>query len=258
MGGSLDDQLVGPVYGRPQLVNDLTMEMGGYMIDIELDADHYDYAINTALDKYRQRSSNSVEERFIFLELQVDQSDYYLPHEIVEVRQILRRGIGTQGSTGTNMDPFAMSYTNLWLRDAGNVHGGLLTFELMGQYQKTAGMMFGREITFQFDRVTHRLTVDREIRQAETVGLWAFTFRPEVDLLNDQYARPWIRAYALARCKLMLAMAYGKFQTIVGPQGGSSLPADSLKADAQQELDKLEEEIKNYIEGSNGLTFVIG
>jgi hypothetical protein len=56
----------------------------------------------------------------------------------------------------------------------------------------------------------------------------------------------------------MLGTAYAKFQTIVGPQGGTSLPGDALKSEAMAELERLEEELKNYIDGSESYSFLIG
>ena len=56
----------------------------------------------------------------------------------------------------------------------------------------------------------------------------------------------------------MLAEARGKFTQIAGPQGGTTLNADQLRADAQAELDKLEQDLTLYSEGGDPLTFVIG
>ena len=42
------------------------------------------------------------------------------------------------------------------------------------------------------------------------------------------------------------------------PQGGTSLNGDALKAEAQVELDKLDEELRNYVDGSDPLSFIIG
>ena len=78
-------------------------------------------------------------------------------------------------------------------------------------------------------------------------------FRPDITLLKDIYSKPWIRDYTLAVCKTMLGEARGKFTTIAGPQGGTSLNGDALKAEAQVELDKLDEELRNYVDGSDPL-----
>ena len=56
----------------------------------------------------------------------------------------------------------------------------------------------------------------------------------------------------------MLGEARSKFATIAGPQGGTSLNGDSLKAEAQQEIDKLETDLLNYVDGQMPMTWVMG
>ena len=84
-----------------------------------------------------------------------------------------------------------------------------------------------------------------------------FTTSSEENLLEDTYAGPWLKDYAFAP-RLMLAEARGKFTQIAGPQGGTTMNADSLRTDAQQDIDKLETELTLFNDGSAGLSFVIG
>jgi hypothetical protein len=49
-----------------------------------------------------------------------------------------------------------------------------------------------------------------------------------------------------------------KFNTIAGPSGGTSLNGAALKTEAQAEMDKLEEDLKNYVAGGTPLTWVTG
>ena len=63
--------------------------LGGGMVDVELDPIHYQTALTKALSRFRQRSDNSVEESYIFLETIIDQNEYTLPSEVVEVRKYL-------------------------------------------------------------------------------------------------------------------------------------------------------------------------
>ena len=82
--------------------------------------------------------------------------------------------------------------------------------------------------------------------------------RPDFNLLADPYAGQWLKDYTLAVSKYMLGEARGKFATISSPQGGTSLNGDSLKADAMAEMEKLEMDLANYVDGSKPLSFVIG
>ena len=86
--------------------------LGGGMVDVELDPIHYETALNKALTRFRQRSDNSVEESYIFLETVIDQNEYTLPSEVVEVRKIFRRSIGSRPSTSASGGPiYTQSYT---------------------------------------------------------------------------------------------------------------------------------------------------
>ena len=56
----------------------------------------------------------------------------------------------------------------------------------------------------------------------------------------------------------MLGEARSKFASIAGPQGGSTLNGDTLKAEAQSEMDKLEQEVSQQVAGGAGYSFLIG
>ena len=57
---------------------------------------------------------------------------------------------------------------------------------------------------------------------------------------------------------MMLAEARGKFATIAGPQGGTTLNAETLRADANQQFESLENDLNTYVDGGDPLGFVIG
>jgi hypothetical protein len=191
--------------------------------------------------------------------LQEDTNVYTMPEEVVNVRQIFRRTVGGANATegGTFFDPFELAYTNVYLLQSGRI-GGLATYEGFSQYQELVGRMFGGFINFYYDTVTRKLEIVRRQRNEETVLLWLYNDKPDGILLQDRYAKPWIRDYTLGVCKIMLGEARSKFATIAGPQGGTSLNGDQLKAEGQQELERLEASISNYEVGQTPMSFVIG
>jgi hypothetical protein len=234
--------------------------LGGGMVDVELDPIHYEAALTKALTRYRQRSDYSVEESYISLDLIEDQNDYILPQEIVEVRQIFRRSVGARSGNGDGsslFEPFNLAYTNTYLL-AGSSIGGLATYELFAQRQELIGRMFGSFIEFKWNTVTKRLTILQRPRASEGVLLWCYNYRPDNQLLDDYMSKQWIKDYTLAGCKYMLGEAREKFATIAGPQGGTSLNGSSLKAEAQAEMEKLDNEAALAISGGNGYSFLIG
>lgn len=233
--------------------------LGDGMVDVELDPGHYEQALKQALIKYRQRSSNSVEESFAFLPMITDQDKYTLPNEVITVKQVYRRSIGaTTGTGATQFEPFEAGFLNLYLLQSGRV-GGYLNYELFAQFQELSMRMFGGYINFKFNKVSKELQIFRRPRNSEeTILLHTYNYKPDVTLLSDYMALPWLRDYTLGLCKIMLGEAREKFSTINGPQGGTSLNGTALKSEGQAMLDKLDEDLKNYIDGGEPYSFIIG
>jgi hypothetical protein len=93
---------------------------------------------------------------------------------------------------------------------------------------------------------------------AEVVLLWTYNYKPDVMLFNDHMVFPWLQEYSYSFAKRILGEARSKFSTIAGPQGGTTLNGTALLAEAKEEMDKLEEDLKRYVDGSMPLTWVIG
>lgn len=348
-----EDGLYSAGHKRNEIKDYIRLRLGDGIVDVELDQEHYDLAINTALEKYRQRGSNSVEESYAFLELLPEVQEYILPREIMAVRQIFRRGIGSvTGTTASQFEPFASGYLNTYMLVAGRV-GGLVNYELYTQYQEMAMRFFGGYINFTYNQVTKKLTLIRKMpstgknlfrlasltasgtvpgsiitlvtRQswnipvgatvniqncstagynglytaltvdpatntytieakntlgaasvagfnldrvevtspytdepAEMVMLQVYNYKPDVMLLNDHMAGMWVKEYAYSFAKRIVGEARSKYATIAGPGGGTQLNGTALLAEAKEEMDKLEEDLRRYIDGSMPLTWVIG
>jgi hypothetical protein len=230
------------------------------MIDVELDPKHYDLAIDIALRKYRQRSQNSVEESFGYLTLQTDVNEYQLASEVMQVRQIFRRSIGSRsggGDGGTLFEPFNLAYSNTYLLSSSNM-GGLATYMMFSQYQNLVGKMFGSFINFDWNSVTKKLRITQRPRGEENVLLWMYNYKPDFILFQDTWAGIWIRDYATARAKIILGEAREKFATIASPQGGTNLNGTALKAEGKAEMEMLEQDLINNKDNQQPLTFVIG
>lgn len=245
---------------RQKIVEYVQAMLGAGMVDVELDPIHYNTAIDRALNKFRQRSTNAVEESYGFLTLQVDVNEYTLPKEVMNVRQLFRRSIGSRsggGDGGTLFEPFNLAYSNTYLLASSNM-GGLATYYAFASYQKQVGKMFGSDINFTFNKTTKLLTIMQRPRAEEELLLWMYNYRPDFNLLQDPYANQWLKDYSLASCKMMLGEAREKFSQIAGPQSGTSLNGTALKGEAKAELEALELELINYKEGGTPLTFVIG
>lgn len=250
---------------RAKIQDYIRLRLGDQMVDVELDPEHYTNAIDNALLRYRQRSQNSTQESYAFLDLLENTSTYQLSTDIINVRQIFRRGLGTTtGGTAGSFEPFSSGYLNQYMLVQGRV-GGLLSYELFQQYQELTMTMFGGYMNFTWNPVTHVLDIVRNLpgptgstEVIESVLLWCDNYKPEISILSNHMTFPWIQEFALAIAMISLGNAREKFSAIAGPQGGGSLNGAVLKTEAKEIMEKLEEELKRYIDGGQPLGFIYG
>jgi hypothetical protein len=243
---------------REELIKETQLRLADGVVDVELDREHYDVAIDQALKKYRQLSSGAVEESVIFIQTQPNTTEYTLPNEVMEVRRLYRRGVGTNSGSGSNFDPFDVAFNNMYLLNAGQI-GGLATFDAFSQYKETIGRIFGSEYNFLWNRNTKVLKILRNVAVDEEVAVGVYNFIPEHMLLNDVYAGKWLADYTLASAKQMLGEARSKYASgLPGAGGAIQLNGDTLKGEAQAEIESLIQSVHNMEEGNLPLGFIIG
>ena len=241
---------------RNRIVDSLETRLGGSLMDIELDNKTYQKCIDLALAKLKQRSDACLEESLVLLTLQRNQKEYILPDEIEEIERIYRKGYGRQyGSlAGQNMDPFAYSWTNMYmcgLMGSSKV-GGLVTFDLNTSYLKTAGKMFGMYMNYSFNPNTHKLVlVENPRSDNEVILLHSYVMRPDYMILQDKSSGLWCENWALAEAKEILGQLRERFSSgLPSPMAGStSQNGAQLKAEAKSEKELLEKELNHFVPG---------
>jgi len=244
---------------KQELFNNLTLRMGGGIVDVELDPEHYEAAYQYAIKIYRQRGQNSTIESYTLMQIEKNQDVYTLPSEFINVRQIFRRTVGLEtGPSASSFDPFSSAILNTYLLNY-NYAGGLATYDFYAQYIELAARMFGGYVIYTFNPVTKQLRIVRDPKgSGEKVLIWADILRPEHDLLLDPGAGVWIGDYTLAVLKGILGEAREKFASIAGPSGGTTLNGAALKSESKADQDRLIDELKRYVDHSQPYTFVIG
>jgi hypothetical protein len=244
---------------KQNLIEYVRLQLGDQIVDVELDAEHFEAAYQKTIGTYRQRAQGAYEESYNFLELVKDVSIYTLPQEVIQVRQVFRRTFGdSTGPFASNFDPFTQASMNVYLMNF-NVAGGLATYDYYTQYVELAARMFGGYVNYTWNPVTKKIQLVRDFKgTGENVLLWTYNLKPEINLLSDFQISQWIRDYMVANCKYIIGEAREKFGTIAGPQGGGTLNGSAMKSEAQVQMDKCIEELKNYVDGSQPITFVIG
>ncbi len=214
---------------KKQLIEYVQLQLGDQIIDLELDPAHYDVNV------------------------------YTLPQEVITVRQIFRRTIGITGTGGYAFDPFGAATLNVYLLNFNQASGGLATYDFYQQYVELAARMFGGYINYTWDPVNKKLQLIRDPRGSEEVVLlWTYNLRPEITLLSDYQISQWFRDYMVGAAKYIIGEAREKFATIAGPQQGTTLNGSAMKSEGQAAMDRGIEDLKQYVDGSQPLTFVIG
>jgi hypothetical protein len=241
------------------LFENLRLRLGGDIVDLELDPQHYEAAYNYAIKLYRQRAQNANIESYTLFTVQKNVYEYTLPAEFINVRSLFRRTVGLEtGPSSTSFDPFSSAILNTYLLNY-NYTGGLATYDFYAGYVELAARMFGGYLTYTFNPVSKLLKVTRDFKgTGERILIWADVQRPELELLQDPGAGVWIGDYILAVLKGIIGEAREKFASIAGPGGGTSLNGTAMKNESKADQERLIMELKAYVDYSQPLTWVQG
>lgn len=244
---------------KQTLFDNVRLRLGGDIVDLELDPQHYEAAYDYAIKTYRQRAQNATQESYTLMTIVKDVDTYTLPSEFINVKSLFRRTVGLETGPGSSsFDPFSSAILNTYLLNY-NFTGGMATYDFYAGYVELAARMFGGFLTYTFDPVTKVLRITRDFKgSGERVLIWADIQRPEAVLLQDPGAGPWITDFVLAVVKGIIGEAREKFATIAGPGGGTALNGAAMKAESQSEQARLIQDLKDYVDYSMPLTWVQG
>ncbi len=244
---------------KEALFENLRLRLGGDIIDLELDPDHYEAAYNYAIKLYRQRAQNATVESYTLMRVEKNVDTYTLPSEFINVRALFRRTVGLEtGPSSTSFDPFSSAILNTYLLNY-NYTGGLATYDFYAGYVELAARMFGGYVTYTFNPVTKVLKVVRDFKgSGERILIWADIQRPEIELIQDPGAGVWIGDFILAVLKGIIGEAREKFGSIAGPGGGTSLNGTAMKAESKAAQEALLDDLRKYQDYSQPLTWIQG
>ena len=184
---------------------------------------------------------------------------YTLPAEFINVRCLFRRTVGLEtGPSSSSFDPFSSAILNTYLLNY-NYTGGMATYDFYAGYVELAARMFGGYLTYTFDPVTKVLRIVRDFKgTGERILIWADIQRPEEVLIQDPGAGVWIGDFIIAVLKGIIGEAREKFGSIAGPGGGTTLNGTAMKAESAAGQKELLEQLKNYVDYSQPLTWIQG
>ena len=244
---------------KQALFQNVRYRLGDGIIDLELDPQHYEAAYNYAIKVYRQRAQNATAESYTLFTIEKNVDTYTLPQEFINVRCLYRRTVGLEtGPSSSSFDPFSSAILNTYLLNY-NYAGGMATYDFYAGYVELAARMFGGYVIYTFDPVTKVLRIVRDPKgSGERILIWADVQRTQEVLLQDPGAGVWIGDWVFAILKGIIGEAREKFASIAGPGGGTSLNGAAMKAESKQLQEQLIQELKNYVDYSQPLTWVQG
>jgi hypothetical protein len=244
---------------KEALYNNVRLRLGGDIVDLELDPQHYEAAYNYTIKLYRQRAQNATQEVYTLMTVIQNVDTYTLPAEFVNVRCLYRRTVGLEtGPSSTSFDPFSSAILNTYLLNY-NYTGGMATYDFYAGYVELAARMFGGYVNYTFNPVTKVLRVVRDFKgTGERILIWADIQRPELELLMDPGIGVWIGDYVLAVLKGIIGEAREKYASIAGPSGGTTLNGTAMKAESKELQAMLLDQLTKYVDYSQPLTWIQG
>lgn len=243
---------------REEVINYTRLRLGEGMVDVELDREHYDMAIDNALSMYRRLSSGAVQKSYIHIQTLKDVVKYTLPDEVMVVTRLWRKqttGGGLYDNGGIIFDPVYGVYPG-----TGGSGGGILSqINSIAMYMEDAAFVLCRDYDWLWDRVNKQLTILHNIGANEEILASVENFIPEATLFRDVYSSDWLANWTLAAAKVTLGTARAKYTTgLPGPGGAIQLDGEAMKQEGYDEMEKLKQGIFLYEEGSRPLEFIIG
>jgi len=252
---------------RRELAHAIKIQLGFPTVDVELTDEQLDRCMNRAFDSLRKRSDIAYRRNFFLLDLRPGVQNYTLTNKkigfnrIVNIMGAFRRSGAFSGGYSTNSVFDQLFAQQLY---GSTTAGGfdMTSLHLSQQYLELIELMFATKLNFHFNESNRTLYFHQDFHKHERVLLDTTTERTEQEMFKDRWVKSWIERYSLAHARLILAEVRGKYQSLPGAGGGTSLNASDLlstsAADFQECYQQLEDYVASNSEDFGAFDFVIG
>jgi len=231
---------------RADLRNWVLENLGCPVTKVELTDAQIDTAITDAVQRYREFGSDGTYRAMYVLSIQEGVQDYVLPANVYYVINVIYQ-TAARALTTNVIDPYLNIFT-------ANQQQGLTLVEIGTAYLENIQRMFSKVYKFEQKKDINgviTLHLIDKVRTNHNIVLLVDQYDDETLLLNEV----WVKAWAVARSKMMVGESRERFSTIAGP-GGFSLNGTAMKAEAQAEMNDLNQRLVDYHRRPVG--FVIG
>lgn len=235
---------------RLKLHSELRMELGYPTVQVELTNEQLDFAIDSALQELRTRSGAGYRQGFFFVEVPANTHTIYLTNKNKEHNKIVDvLGVYRATSSFLSSAHGAGVYGQIVVQHLYNMGTfDLLSYHIMSEYTKLMEILFAGRVVFTFNEQRRELNVFNRFPYKERmVCVEASVERLEQEIFTDRRCRPWIRKWAGAQCRMMLAESRGKFSTLPGAGGSVTLNASELRQQAKDSFVECLKDIEDMI-----------
>ena len=261
------------INSEEKLIQYIRTQLGEPLITVDVTNDQIKNVIDEAFRKFSEWAWDGQFPIFIVMEVQEDIQDYVLDYRVKAIKGIsIAKGLDNYSTNtgGISLGGFGLIPINYvpYVDPMGNVssleRGGngispsfsvpgiagsvanngsgsdsvQQAWAYMSNYQGLMNL-FSKSISYAYNTGTHILRIFDKV--SGKIGIEAeleYIPNPEFD---DNYGHPWIKDYALNMTKKIWGNNVGKFSgTLVG---GSTVNYDRLISEADQELERLNQEL---------------
>lgn len=234
---------------RQELIDYALRKLGAPVIEINLDDDQMEDRVDEALQYYQTYHSDAIVRTY--LKHQITQADINNKYIDVANQYTYVRAVFPIGDENSSINMFDARY-QIHLNDLYDMrNGGSLSFYYQTQsYLSTVQQVLNGNVTpIRFSRHQDRLHLDIDWEEMN-VGEYIIV---DCDAIIDPqtftqvYNDMWLKRYVTALFKHQWGVNLSKFEGMQLP-GGVILNGRATLEDANAEIEKLEEEIRNNFE----------
>ena len=264
------------INSEEKLVNYIKTMLGDGLVVLDVSDDQILLAIDDTFSKFASWALDAQQNMGFVINARVDIQDYYIDDRIQAIYGISIADSTTNYNTGTsggislggfgqigiNYIPYVDMEGNISSLEsgtgggnysvagvAGGVTGGPATNGNSAENMEVAYMqmvesqtmqsMFGSSVAFDFNASNHILRIFEPVSGPIMVE-GSLAYRPNPDY-DDAYGHQFIKSYALNKVKFIWGSNISKYsQSLIG---GATLNGERMIQEAQEELDKLDEQL---------------
>jgi hypothetical protein len=249
----LDDQPASPATSIGALRKRLKYNLGWPQVKLEVDQDQIDESINYAIKWYhRYAQGTATKRRYLLFELIPYQQYYQLPAEVYYVTDYSLDTSVTGINTLFTLENWLWNYGFLNFFDIQRGQFTLLNYHLTMDYVETLRRYITGEYKFEYNEWDRRLQIQPEPDSTE-VAMIECVIKVDDEYLYDAL---WVEDYATQKVKYKIGEIRSKYSgaTLAGTQ--AQLNGESMKQEAQTEIERLEERLRN--EEAEGWPVMVG